>query len=178
MHWLYHLTKTQPSEGAVAQEVYLRAVKPGMEQAEERQVSQIIQLYVFAMDFYFSLADNPLDTEEGRHIYEHELSEKNYFIQSIDLEPQHDHLMQSASLYLKTDRFDEQELREWLKVYLAVSGYECTDFEETDLGSFPEMNPILSLFSLENVKKFEDKFGKDWWKKNDKPGSEPDTPND
>lgn len=174
MHWLYHLTQPQPAQGAVAQKVYLRAVKPGMEQAEERQVSQIVLLHVFAMDFYFGLADNPLNTDEGRQIYETELSRKDYFIQIDETEDMPDHLLAQATLYLKTDRFDEPELLDWVKVYLSVQGYPHDAFEKTDLAFFPEMNAILSLFSLENVREFEGELGKEWWKSDNPPTDEND----
>lgn len=169
MHWLYHLTKSQPPQGAIAQEVYLRAVKPGMEDAEEQEVSKTIQLYLFALDTYFGLADNPLNTEEGNRIYEQELSQKEYFIQEMKLEAGEDHLMGGATIYLKTDRFDESQLLEWIRVYLSVNGMEHDTFEKRDLGSFPEMNDILNFFSLKNVQKFEDQLGKEWWKRNDTP---------
>ena len=173
MHWLYHLTQPQPPNGAVAQKVYLRAVKPGMENAENRLVSQIIQINIFALDFYFGLADNPLDTEEGRQIYEVALREKEYFIQEQDLDESNEHLMASATMYLKTTHFDETELLAWVRVYLSVHGIEHETFEKTDLGYFPEMNAILSLFSLDNVRKFEDRLGKAWWE-GDKRRPDPD----
>jgi len=165
MHWLYHIKHPWQSNGNPAQEIYVRAVDPETSGEEERLASKIIQIYVFALDFYFLQAkENPLDNEKGNYIYATELSKKDFYIEDMEVQEEADYLLRKAVIYLKTDRFDEEELLSWIRTYLSIEGFPFGSFEQEDFGTFSEMNPLLRIFSLENVRKFEDKLGKEWWK--------------
>jgi hypothetical protein len=160
MIWLYY-TKAWPAEKVAAQQVYLRAVSGETE--EELMVSNMIEANIFAMDFYFALEENPLADEKHQKIYYERLPKKQYYIEEVAT-PE-DYVMKRFTMFLKTDAFSKDEMLDWLKVYLAIQGFEWTAWQESDLSAFYELNPILRLFSLDNVQKFEDELGKDWWKK-------------
>ncbi len=53
---------------------------------------------------------------------------------------------------------------EWVKKIFTIDNIPFDTFKETSFNEFADTNPIMQMFSLENVKKFEDKLGKDWWK--------------
>lgn len=175
MRWLHYTPSKWPPQGAPAREVYFRAVDPETDGTDDIRVSNIIRLYLIAMDYYFlEASENPFDTEDGRRIYTEELSRKDYFIEDEDVGESETHLMAKSILYLKCARFSKEEMLEWAKVYFGVNGFPCDALEEQDLTYFSELNPLLHLFSLENVQKFEDQLGKEWWKKgNDQPETDP-----
>ena len=167
MLWLYHTQKKwQTDDTAPAQKVLFRAV--GKETEDGRMVSDIIEMNVFAMDFYFNLEENPMKDDKYQRIYYKELEDKDYFFEEMSIrENEKEYMMHRVALYLKGEQFSKNELLEWMKTYTSIHGLECTNWEETDIMSFYETNPILSMFSMSNAKKFEDKLGKDWWKNDD-----------
>ncbi len=166
MNWFYHTTKNWDSKGyKPAQEILLRAIEEGSESEGEVNVSNIIEISVFAMDFYFALAENPMDEEKYRQIYTEELSSKDYFLEELKIDKQEDYMLLRAALYLKTDKFNKDDLLAWVHTCFSIWGFEIDELKESDLSMFPETNPILSIFSLDNVKAFEDKLGKNWWKR-------------
>jgi len=73
-------------------------------------------------------------------------------------------LLKKVAVYLKCNKFNKAELLFWVKTYLSIWGFAQAALEEKDIMSFPETNPLLNILSMENVKKMEDKLGKDWWK--------------
>ena len=166
MLWIYYTEKSWDNDGkAPAQKVLLRAVK---EENGERLFSDIIEMNVFAMDFYFQLKENPLSTPEYQRIYFEELDKKDYFIEELEIDKTQGYMMHRIALFLKTDYFNETQLLEWMNTCLSILGLEFTKWEKGDIASFPETNTLWNMFSMDNVKRFEDKLGKDWWKDDDK----------
>jgi hypothetical protein len=167
MNWIYHIIKKWDATGyAPAQQLLARA---WMENENgEQMVSNIIELNVFAMDFYFGLPDNPLSTPQYQQIYHEELEKKDYFMEEIEIDEKEDYMLKRCALYLKGEKFDKVALLQWLSTCLSIWGFEQSDFEETDMTGFAEMNFVLQMFSIKNAQKFEDKFGKEWWKQKDK----------
>ncbi|MGB0931247.1 MAG: hypothetical protein ACPGVB_10750 [Chitinophagales bacterium] len=169
MHWIYHTQQKWQAEEevAVAQKVFLRAV--GEETEEGKMVSDIIEMNVFGMDYYFGLENNPLAEPKYQQIYFEELDKKDYYLEEMEMsEGEQTYMMNRTALYLKKRWFSKMELLEWVKTYLSILGLPCTGFEEEDMMAFYELNPLLQMFSLENAKRFEGKLGKEWWKRNDK----------
>jgi hypothetical protein len=163
MNWLYNFTKSWNKDGSsFAQLLYLRAIT----QDEEGQTltSKIIELNVFAMDFFFELAENPLNEPKYQQIYWEELSKKDFFLEELPIDETETHLLKNIALYLKCKQFDKQEALFWVKTCLSIWGFAQGELIEKDMLSFPETNPLLAIFSIENVKKMENKLGKEWWK--------------
>jgi hypothetical protein len=166
MRWLYYSPSSWPPQGTPARQIYLRAVDPATDGTDDVRVSNIVRLDLFATDYYFMEAtENPLDSDEVRRIYMEELSQKDYFIDDKEVSESEEYMMAKSILYLKCTRFSKEEMLDWVKVYFGVNGFPCDTLEEQDLTYFSELNPLLHLFSLENVQKFEDQLGKEWWKK-------------
>lgn len=166
MNWIFNCTKSWSREGYTpAQLLLLRAET--QDQEGEVVVSNIIELNVFAMDFFFGLSTNPLNTPKYQHIYYEELTKKNFFLEETTIVETEPYLLKKVVLYLKYDKFDKQELLFWVQTCLSIWGFSQAEFVEKDMMAFAETNPLLSMFSMENAKKMESKLGKEWWKQKD-----------
>jgi hypothetical protein len=163
MNWIFNCTKSWSREGyAPAQLVLLRAAT--QDEEGKAVISNIIELNVFAMDFFFGLPNNPLNAPKYQQIYYEELIKKDFFLEELSIAETEPHLLKKVVLYLKCDKFDKQELLFWVQTCLSIWGFSQAEFVEKDMMAFAETNPLLSMFSIENVKKMEDKLGKEWWK--------------
>jgi aminopeptidase C len=159
MKWIYHVTKSWDAKGyAPAQQVLMRAIQE--DAAGDLQASNIIELNVFAMEFYFNLAANPFKDSKYQKIFWEELEKKDYFLEELEISPQADFMFKRVALYLKCERFENSALQQWLVVCLQIWGFEQSAIEETSIMSFAETNPLLKLFSGDNAEKFEKLFGK------------------
>ncbi len=166
MNWIYNFTKSWNREGnAPAQLLLLRAIT--QDEKGETVASNIIEMNIFAMDFFFELPSNPFDEPKYQQIYWDELTKKDFFLEELTIGAAETYLLKKVALYLKGNKFDKDELLFWVKTCLSIWGFSQAEFAEKDIMSFAETNPLLSIFSMENAKKMEDKLGKEWWKHKD-----------
>jgi hypothetical protein len=164
MNWLYHCKKPWRANGTTpAQQLLLRGFVQ-TDQENELEVTNIVELNLLALDFYFQLPDNPLADPKYQRIYFEELDKKDYFLEEYPIDERQDYMLKRAVLYLRQADFDLSGLLDWARTCLSIWGLPHDEFEEADMMSFSELDPILRMFSLENAKKFEDKLGKEWWK--------------
>ena len=114
------------------------------------------------------LSEENFNEEEREFLYTaiENTGSKEYYIDEWELaEEDKDIYLNRADIYVQKP-FDLQNLLHWVKIYFTVKGYPCNELDETDFESFAfEINPVLRVFSMDNVKRFEDKFGSEWWKK-------------
>ena len=75
--------------------------------------------------------------------------------------------MQVATIYIKDAAVTPGSMLDWTKVYLDIHGIAYSEFEETDFGDFVDTNPVYTMIA-EGARKMESKWGKEWWKTNDK----------
>jgi len=162
MKWLYYYKSEWFENGKnPVQTIYLRPTI--YDEKGEQLVGKILQLSLVAMEYYFSIEKNPFDYEEALKIYDDIQSNQGY--QILEREVEDDDFMGNVEIYLFQTYFDEKELFEWVNKYFVLKGYEISEFERASIDEFAELNSIMRLFSEKNVKKFEDKLGKEWWKK-------------
>ena len=161
MKWIYILEEEWDREARPVQCIYLRPTQ--IAEDGDMMVGKMVKVLIIATDFYFELEDNPLDSDEFKQIYFEELNHKDYHI--VEREVTHDYELNNIDIFLKQSLFDEKEMMSWVDKVLLLKGYEKTSIEKATMNEFMELHPIMQLFSLENAKKFEDKFGKEWWKK-------------
>ena len=77
MNWIYNCVKSWDKEGNTpAQLLLLRAVT--QDEDGEAVASNIIEMNIFAMDFFFGLPENPLNTPKYQQIYWTELTKKKF----------------------------------------------------------------------------------------------------
>ena len=165
MTWLYHFRHRWLPDGKnPVQSAYLRPAQAA-ELDGSRMVGDIVEIHVCALDYYFDMPkeENPFANDEGYDIYFNRLGDKPYYIKDEANIPAGHYLMAHAEVYLKAREFDQTEFWQWVQSYFVLKNYQWTELEETGLEDFPETNALLSMFSLENVKKMEGKLGKDWW---------------
>jgi len=131
----------------------------------EEMVGNIFKLTIIAMEFYSTLEENPIEEdEELSRIYHEELRTKDYHILDRELSEGEDHLLSNTEIYLKQASFSREEAFEWIDKLFVIKGFPKSEMEEGSINDFLELNPIMRLFSLDNVKKFEDELGEEWWK--------------
>lgn len=171
MKWFYFIQNSWREDGnASAQTLLLRAIEDDSKiNTKEISVSKIVEITFFAMDYFFQLEDHVMKNDpDCKKIYFDELEKKEYYWR--DLKPEKDekeYMLRKVEFYLKADKFDKETLLYWAKTCMSIWGFPFRGFKETDIFMFPETNAILNLFSLENISKYEDKFGKKWWEKKD-----------
>ena len=167
MKWIYMLRApwvlSSENAGQPAQTVYLRPIMTNEE--GETMVGNITEVMVIAAEFYFGHAEDMLDDDDGQRIYFEELANKDYYILEREVNQEEHYRMAYAEIYLKKEGFDKEEFFEWVRSFFSIKGYPCDELEEGRNEEFLDMDPFLRMFTLENVKKYEDKFGKEWWKK-------------
>lgn len=167
MNWIYHIKREwKPNGESHAQELLVRGIIK--DENGEESVAKIIEMNVFAMNFFFDLPKNPFEGNKYQQIFYEELAKKDYFIEELEIHEKQDYMLKRIALYLKDRQFDKEYLLGWVKTCLAIWGFPNDDLEERDIMAFSETDPMLAMFSMGNVKKFEDKLGKEWWKDNDK----------
>lgn len=166
MKWLYHFKKKWlDGDSSPLQGVYLRPTK--MDENRNILVGKIIDLNVIAMEYFMKDGFKNIQEEMGlREIYFKELGEKEYFIQEENNE-QEDLFMNTATIYIKNDTVTPDSMLGWIKVYLNINGISFSEFQETHYDDFSDINPFLRLLS-EGAREMENKWGKEWWKRNDK----------
>jgi len=172
MKWIYHARDGWFPNGETAyQNVYLRpriTDKKGEEYEGLIIDIEIISLGFFIEEKIFTKEEKP----EYFELFNSELIEKDYFFKFIDVPEESSGLyLNWATLYL-TKVYDKELMVKWLKLYLAIMGYPCDEMVEGSYNDFADTNPIMQFFSLKNVKKFEDIFGKEWWKNENKSSKE------
>ncbi|GAA4838001.1 hypothetical protein [Algivirga pacifica] len=105
----------------------------------------------------------------------HKISNKEYLIEKTILNKDNETiLLDKPFMYVQED-FNLKQLFEWLKIYMHIHRYQCSELEATDYKSFEvDMYPLLRLFREGKVERYEALYGKEWWKKEDwyKPGME------
>ena len=162
MKWLYHYEHPWHESGEnPIQTIYLRPTV--FDERDEQMVGKIVQVHLIAMEYFFSLEENPLNYDEALKIYHEIQGHQAYKIVERDIEDED--FMAHVEIYLLQTHFDERELFEWVNKYFAMNGLEVTEFERASGDAFLELNPIMRLFSEKNAKKFEAQLGKNWWKR-------------
>ncbi len=164
MKWIYHYKAQWLASGRnPVQTIYLRPVI--FNEKGQKMVGKIVQLNLVALEHYLGTEDNPFDHAPVREIYEKHVCSQGYYIEEEPVPEGNDHHLAYATIYLGQQEFDEAELFEWADKFFILKGYLKTEYEKATANDFLELNPLMRLFSMENAKKFEGVFGKDWWKK-------------
>ena len=167
MKWIYELHApwviAPDNAGQPAQTAYIRPTI--INEKGQTMVGNIVEVMVIAADFYFGNPNDRLDDEEGNRIYFEELTNKDYYILEREVNQEEHYRMAYAEVYLKQEGFTQEEFFDWIKSFFSIKGYPLEELEEAKNNEFLDMNPIMRMFSEENARKFEDQFGKDWWKK-------------
>jgi hypothetical protein len=169
MKWIYHIQSSaqwQDDGKAGIQAILLRPV--WMEDGKE-YTSGIVDLLITSIKHIkASLETKDFDKEEKEYlnsIFE-KITNKPYLIEEQELDSDDKNIYLNKDDIYVQERFAFEELLHWVKIYFAIKGYPCAAFQETDFDNFAfDVNPILRVFSVDNAKRFEDKFGPEWWKK-------------
>ncbi|MGB3778200.1 MAG: hypothetical protein WA960_07560 [Tunicatimonas sp.] len=169
MKWIYTLhapwTDEQKTAGRPVQTAYLRPTI--VNEAGEPMVGNIVEVMVVGLEYYYKDPQNLLDSDEAKRIYFEELANQDYYLLHRDVSQEDHYRMAMVDVYLKKETFTPDEFWEWIHSVLKIKGYPLDELVEGKQEDFLDMNPLLRMFSEENARKFEDKFGKDWWKKDD-----------
>ena len=169
MKWIYLLHAPWVGEetpaGQPVQTAYLRPTI--INEAGEPMVGHIVEVMVIALEYYFRDPQNMIDDDEARQIYFEELAHQDYHLLHREVTPEEHYRMALTDVYLKKEGFTPEEFFEWVRSVFSIKGYPLDELVEGKQEEFLDMNPLLRMFSEENARKFEDKFGKDWWKKGD-----------
>lgn len=163
MKWIYHeREKWMPDNKGAFQTVYMRPRV--MSDYGEELEGLIIDIHIISLGFFF---EKKIFTKDERPEYfsvlTTKLNEKDYYFEFIEVpESSKEIYLNWARLFI-IDTFDKEIMQKWLKLYLAVMGYPCDELVKGDYADFADTNPIMQIFSLDNVKKFEGQLGKEWW---------------
>ncbi|MGB3851775.1 MAG: hypothetical protein WA958_17535 [Tunicatimonas sp.] len=169
MEWIYILEAPWGDEpkkaGRPVQTAYLR---PRMvNEAGETMVGNIVEVMVVGLEYYYRDPQNLLDSDEAKRIYFKELANQDYYLLHRDVNQEDHYRMSMVDVYLKKETFTPDEFWEWIHSVFKIKGYPLEKLVKGKQEDFLDMNPLLRMFSVENARKFEDKFGKDWWKGGD-----------
>lgn len=180
MKWVYHIGKMGDNlkEGSYigVSLVYLRPV--WVEDGKE-YTSGVIELRITSMNYMDQLITNEKFSEEEVKFLNpirEKVEESGYQIDENTLKKdEQKHYLNKADIFV-AENFNLQMLLKWVELYLTIQGYPFSELEETDYGKFAnEVNPLLRIFSIDNVKKFEPEFGPEWWKSTHKKKPDPKT---
>ncbi len=166
MKWIYYFKKKWlDTDSSPLQSVYLRPVIHDEE--GNRLVGKIIDLSVIATEHFMKDEFKRVREESGLDkIYFEELAVRDFYIQEEE-EDQSDVYLRMATLYIKDSAVTPNSLLDWAKVYFNIHGIPYSEFEETDFNDFVDTNPLYNMVT-EGARKMEGKWGKEWWKTDDK----------
>ena len=167
MKWIYILhapwIEEQTGTGQPAQTAYLRPTI--FNEQGEKMVGNIVEIMVIGLEFYFGDPKEMLDSEEARQIYFEELASKEYYVLHREVNQEEHYRMAMVDVYLKKEGFTQEEFFEWVRSVFSIKGYPLEELEEGKEEDFLDMNPLMRMFTDENIKKSEKLFGKKWWEK-------------
>jgi hypothetical protein len=93
------------------------------------------------------------------------LANKEYYINDPEVNDDYKRNYLSQPIMYVIHKFDLEDLFNWIRIYFDFKGYPCDSFEEAGFENFAfDVNPVLRIFSMDNVKKFEMQLGTEWWK--------------
>lgn len=165
MKWLYHWNKEWSDDAhKVVQVIHLRPTMTNEEGVE--MVGKIFKLTLIAEGFYHALKEkNPTNNYEGlAKVFNEALQSEKHHIIDRKLQATDTYLLSNTEVYLKQPNFGKAIVFEWVDHLFAVKNYTYSELEERTLDDFVELNPIMKMFSPEQAKQLEAKFGKEWWK--------------
>ena len=159
MKWLYNIpnTKTWKEDGTTGiQNILLR---PVWVENNAEYTSGIVDLRITALE-YIHEAQKQKTFEPDEIAFFNDLNEKlldkDYLVveEELDTDDQR-YYLNRVSLYVQKP-FNIEQLLNWVRLYFAINGYPCTEIEETDFDTFAfDVSPIMRVFSIDNVKRFE-----------------------
>jgi hypothetical protein len=166
MKWIYYFKKKWlDADSSPLQSVYVRPTMPDEE--GNPLVGKIIDLNVIATEYFMQDEFKRVREESGLdEIYFNKLDARDYYIQEEE-NTQPDLYLLAATIYLKAGAVTPAGMLEWVKVYLDVHGFPHSEFRETDFNDFVDTNPLYNMIT-EGARKMEGKWGKEWWKTDDK----------
>jgi hypothetical protein len=164
MDWLYFfrekLNKERPSHSLAR--MYLRPYV--VDEENQLHVGEIVSLEIYAMD---KLLELKKDADTAKFYYE-KLGGNDYNIENWPIEDSETDIYEANIwVYLACLSFTMDEIWEWVRKIFVRQNYPFENFKEGTYNDFADTNRVMQLFSLKNVKKYEDTFGKGWWKKKD-----------
>ena len=169
MKWIYTLhapwIEEQTSTGQPAQTAYLRPTI--FNEQGEKMVGNIVEIMVIGLEFYFGNPQDMLDDDEARQIYFEELANKEYHVLHRDVNQEEHYRMAMVDVYLKKEGFTKEEFFDWVRSVFSINGYPLDELEEGSPEDFLDMNPLMRMFTDENIKKSEKLFGDKWWEKDE-----------
>jgi hypothetical protein len=166
MNWIYHIRNERWFEDKTSaiQNLYLRPRI--VDDNNELLTGKIIDFSLMALKPLFERnIEEVINDEECQRIYHTELTQKSYCIQEDSIpESEKSYYLNWATIYI-VDSFDRNQMLNWVRIYFAIKGYPCENLEQGTFENFAaDTDPFMRMFSIENVKKYEPKFGKEWWK--------------
>ncbi len=168
MDWLYFYRNSKINSnnpGSIFQ-LYLRPYQYD----EENNLlvgEKIVQLDIVCLEKALEKAP---DNEIINNIYYNKIGNSDYYLNNTKISDQQKELyLGKITLYLKNYEITTAEMWDWVKKIFIINNFPSIDStKESDFDAFADTNPIMQMFSLKNVQKFEGKFGKNWWNKDDK----------
>lgn len=166
MKWIYCFKKKWlDTDSSPLQSVYVRPTTNDNE--GNKLVGKIIDISIIATEYFMKDDFKNIQRESGLdEIYFNELNTRDFYIQEEDND-QSDLYLHIATIYIKDFSVTPSSMLDWTKVYFNIHGIAYSEFRETDFNDFVDTNPLYLLIS-EGAREMESKWGKEWWKINDK----------
>ena len=166
MKWIYYFKKKWlDTDSSPLQSVYVRPITNDNE--GNKWVGKIVDISIIATEYFMKDDFKTLQLESGlAQIYFNELNTTDFYIQEEDND-QSDLYLHIATIYIKDSSVTASSMVDWTKVYFNILGIPFSEFRETDLNDFVDTNPLYRLIS-DGARKMESKWGKEWWKINDR----------
>jgi hypothetical protein len=166
MEWIYYFKERWlDTDSSPLQSVYVRPVM--YDEEGDKLVGKIIDLNVISAEHFMKDQFKQIREEIGLdRIYFNELDTRDFYIQEEETD-QSDLYLQIATIYIKDSAVTPGSMLDWIKVYFNIHGIPHSAFEETDFNDFVDTNPVYTMIT-EGARKMESKWGKEWWKKDDK----------
>jgi hypothetical protein len=168
MKWIYHPARADYMKDGEYNDVAMVYLRPVWIEDKQELTSGVVVLRIISINYVDQMIANGKFSDEEINFLNpirEKVRHQDYFIEETQLEEdEHNHILNKADIYV-AENFDRQKMLMWLHLFLTIQGYPFTNFEESDYQKFAnDVNPILRIFSLDNVKKFESEFGAEWWK--------------
>ncbi len=166
MKWIYSFKKKWlDTDNSPLQSVFLRPTTIDIE--GNKLVGKIIDISIVATEYFMKDYFKDIQREIGLdEIYFNELNTRDYYIKEEKNE-QSDLYLHFATIYIKDHSVTSSSMLDWTKVYFNIMGISYSEFRETDFNDFVDTTPLYILIT-EGARKMESKWGKEWWKMDDK----------
>jgi hypothetical protein len=167
MNWIYQISANWHETGTTTYaKTYFRPTMT--DENGDLLAGNMVIMQILAVDILFQTPEQiAKNSPEINEIYFNQLAEKDFYFKTEDRPEGHeDYLQMTSTLFLKMMFLTKDDVEYWIKTFLQIQGIPCDVLSVATYNEFADENPVMRMFG-KAAKAGEEKFGKDWWKKDE-----------